>query len=415
MSVAKKIFVPLLAAGALFAGAASAEENRGEGVLDRARPDYDPAGIRVGSFLLFPSVELGVGYDDNVGRSTNNSTDSYDLTVAPQLQFQSQWSRHELNLGLAADAIFYEADSDLDYTNYGATVEGRLDISNSTNVEARASYEELNEEVRSTTAPLAASEPTEYNSWGGGLQLNQRFNRLTAELEGTYEQLDYDDVRANGGGLIDNDNRDRDQVEGRLRLGYDVDPDVNLFVEGALNEVDYDQAPPTVAVNRDSDGYRVGVGASFDVTTLVAGSIVVGYLEQDYDSAALADVDGLSAEVDLEWYVTPLTTVRLGADSSVQQSDTTGSGGYLSQSVGLGVDHELMRNVILSAGTSFENNSFEGINRDEDVIAFDLGAQYLINRNMAVEAGYRYEERDSNVAGRDYDRNQIGVTLRLQM
>ncbi|MEQ9142857.1 MAG: outer membrane beta-barrel protein [Parvibaculaceae bacterium] len=415
MTVAKKIFVPLLAAGALFAGAASAEENRGEGVLDRARPDYDPAGIRVGSFLLFPSVELGVGYDDNVGRSTNNTTDSYELTIAPQLQFQSQWSRHELNFGLAADAIFYEADSDLDYTNYGADIEGRLDISNSTNVEAYASYEELNEEIRSTTAPLAASEPTEYNAWGGGLQLNQRFNRLTAELEGTYEQLDYDDVRANGGVVIDNDNRDRDVVTGRLRLGYDVDPDVNLFIEGALNEVDYDQAPPTVAVNRDSDGYRLGVGAEFDLTTLVSGEVVVGYLEQDYDSQALADVDGLAADVGVNWYLTPLTTVRLGAGSSAQQSDTTGSGGYLSQSIELAVDHELLRNVIISVGGDFENNDFEGINRDEDIVGFGLNAQYLINRNMAVDAGYRYEERDSNVVGRDYDRNQIGVTLRLQM
>jgi hypothetical protein len=415
MTVAKKIFVPLLAAGAMFAGAVSAEENRGEGVLDRARPDYDPAGVRVGSFLLFPSIELGVEYDDNIGRASNNTTDSYGLTVAPQLQFQSQWSRHELNFGLAADAVFYEADSDLDYTNYGAQAEGRLDFSSSTNVEIRASYEELNEEIRSTTAPLAATEPTEYSVLGGGIQLNQRFNRLTAELEGAYEELDYDDVAGNGGAIIDNDNRDRNEVEGRLRLGYDVDPDVNLFIEGALNEIDYDQSPPTVAVNRDSDGYRVGAGATFDVTTLIAGELFVGYFEQDYDSAALTDVDGLAAALDLEWYVTPLTTVRVGGSSTVEQSDTTGSGGYLSQAVGLGIDHELRRNVILSVGTSFENNDFEGINRDEDIIAFDLGGQYLINRNMAVEAGYRYEERDSNVVGRDYDRNRVGVTLRLQM
>lgn len=415
MSVAKKIFIPLLAVGAVFAGAANAEENRGEGVLDRARPDYDAAGIRVGGFLLFPSIELGVGYDDNIGRANTAETESYGLTVDPELQLRSQWSRHELNFNAQAQAIFYEADSDLDYTDYAVGVDGRVDIGSSTNVEARASYSELNEELRTATIPTLAAEPVEYTSIELGAQLNQRFNRLTAELEGTFLDLDYDDVPSLGGGIIDNDARDRATTVGRLRIGYDVNPGVNVFVEGAVNEVDYDQSPPAVAVNRDSDGYRVGAGVSFDITKVMIGEVVVGYLEQDYDSVALADVDGLAAEVAVSWFVTPLTTIRLDAASEINQSDTTGSGGMLSQSVALAVDHELMRNIIVSVGVDFENNDFEGLAREEDVTGFDISAEYLINRNMSVKGGYRYEERDANIVGRDYERNQIGITLRLQM
>jgi hypothetical protein len=415
MTITKMILIPMVAATALFTSAAFAGENRGEGVLERARPDYDPAGARVGSFLLFPSVEFGVGYDDNIGRANTGETDSYTLTVRPELNLQSQWSRHELNVGIMANTIFHEADSDLDYTDVVTGMEGRLDISSSTNIEATASYSDVNEELRTATAPTAASEPTEYTTWDVGLQLNQRFNRLTAELEGTYGEIDYDDVRAIGGGIIDNDARDRSTAEARVRVGYDVDPDVNIFVEGALNEVDYDQEPPTVAVSRDSDGYRIGAGASFDITKLMTGEIVVGYFEQDYDSAALTDVDGLAADADVSWFVTPLTTLNFGAGSEVLQSDTTGSGGYIAQYVEAGVDHELLRNVIVSAGASFENNDYEGIVRNEDIIGLDLEAQYLINRNMSLKAGYSFETRDSDVAGRDYDRNQIGLTLRLQL
>eukprot|EP00439_Symbiodinium_sp_Y106_P088264 s1_g800.t1 len=415
MGITKKIFVPLLAATAMCAGSALADENRGEGVLDRARPDYDPAGVRVGSFLLFPSVEIGLGHDDNIGRADTNTTESFTLNVRPELNLQSQWSRHELNVGILANSIFHEADSDLDYTDVTTGLDGRIDISNSTDVEVFASYAELNEELRTATAPTAAAEPTEYTSWDAGLQLNQRFNRLTAELEGSLGELDYDDVAAIGGGIVDNDARDRSFAEGRLRLGYDVDPDINLFVEGALNEVDYDQEPPTVAASRDSDGYRVGAGASFDLTKLMAGEIVLGYFEQDYDSAAFTDVDGLSADVDVSWFVTPLTTVSFGAGSEVRQSDTTGSGGFLAQYVDVTVDHELLRNVIVSTGASFENNDYEGIARNEDIFGFDFGAEYLINRNMSLKAGYSYEERDSDVAGRDYDRNRFGVALRLQI
>ncbi|MBL4576028.1 MAG: outer membrane beta-barrel protein [Opitutaceae bacterium] len=392
-----------------------AQDARGGGVGGNARPDYDPVGVRVGSFLLFPSVELGVGYDDNIGRASTNQTESVGFTISPELQLRSQWGQHELNLSAQSQSNLYAEDSDLNYTDYSVGVDGRLDVSSSTNIEAEASYSELNEELGTVTAPTGAADPVEYTSWDVGVQLNQRFNRLTGELEGTYGELDYDDVSNLVGGIIDNDIRDRATAEVRLRLGYDVNPGVNLFVEGAVNEVDYDQAPPVVAVNRDSDGYRVGAGATFELTTLITGEIVVGYLEQSYDSAALADVSGLAADVDVAWYVTPLTTVSLGAGSEVQQSDTTGSGGFVSQYVELGVDHELLRNVILSADGSFTNNSFEGIAREDDVVSFAVAAEYLINRNMSLKARYSYEERDSNVAGRDYDRNRIGLILRLQM
>ncbi len=412
----KTAMCSLVLASVLVAGPVLAEaDTRGEGVMERARPDYDPIGVRMGSFLLFPSIEIGVGYDDNIGRADTNTTDSYGLTVSPELQLRSQWSRHELNLFSQAESVFYEADSDLDYTNYGVGFDGRIDIGVSTSIEGGASYLELNEELRTVTAPAGASEPTEYSSFDARIQLNHRFNRLLVQVEGMHLDLDYDDVTNNVGGIIDNDLRDRERQAGRLRVGYDVSPGVNLFVEGELNEVDYDQSPPAVAVNRDSDGFRVGAGATFDITKLVAGEVFLGYLEQDFDSVALQDVDGVSAEVDLSWFVTPLTTVNLGIGSGVEQADTTGSGGYLAQTVELGVDHELMRNVIVSAGASFENDDFEGINRDEDIVGFDLSAEYLVNRNASVSLGYGYEERDSNQVGRDYERNRVGLTLRLQL
>lgn len=415
MTGTKKFMMLLMSASMLMAGQALAEDRRGEGVADRARPEFDPAGVRMGSFLLFPTLDTTFEYDDNVGRASANPTESYGLIVAPELQLRSEWGRHELNLTAQSISKFYEQDSDLDFTDYGVGMDGRLDISSSTSLEGEASFAELNEELRTTTAPTGAAEPTEYSSWDVGLQLNQRFNRVTSELEVTYGERDYDDVPNNIGGTIDSDLRDRSASEVRLRAGYDVNPDVNLFIEGALNEVDYDQAPPIVTVDRDSDGYRVGAGAAFDVTSLISGEVVVGYLEQDYDSAALADVSGLAADVDIGWNVTPLTTILLGAGSSVEQSDATASGGLMTRYVEVGVDHELLRNVILSAGVGFENNDFEGITREDDIFTANVGALYLINRNASVSAGYTFEERDSNPASRDYDRNRFGVTLRLQI
>ena len=42
------------------------ELRRGASVLDRPKPELDPLGVRAGSFLIFPKVEVGTAYDDNV-------------------------------------------------------------------------------------------------------------------------------------------------------------------------------------------------------------------------------------------------------------------------------------------------------------------------------------------------------------
>ncbi len=38
------------------------------GVMDRARPDYDPKGLPLGGFRLRPALDIGVTATDNVFR-----------------------------------------------------------------------------------------------------------------------------------------------------------------------------------------------------------------------------------------------------------------------------------------------------------------------------------------------------------
>src|ERR1041385_650150 len=40
-------------------------------VASRMRPDFEPPSVRVGSFLLHPKLEEGLGYDSNVFGSGN--------------------------------------------------------------------------------------------------------------------------------------------------------------------------------------------------------------------------------------------------------------------------------------------------------------------------------------------------------
>jgi uncharacterized protein (PEP-CTERM system associated) len=109
--------------------------------------------------------------------------------------------------------------------------------------------------------------------------------------------------------------------------------------------------------------------------------------------------------------VTPLTTVRFEAASTIEETIAAGASGYTDNSFGIRVDHELMRNVIVGGNASFANQDYEGIGRTDDVTRAGLGVDYLLNRNFSLRLGYDYTDRDSNLLGLDYTRNEVGLTL----
>jgi len=96
---------------------------------------YAPLGIHVGSFNLFPAVELIGGYDSNPGHEPGGPAAAL-FTVAPELRAQSNWSRHELKVDLkrivtgggdvASTILSYAADSGATFMVMGGYGHSRL-------------------------------------------------------------------------------------------------------------------------------------------------------------------------------------------------------------------------------------------------------------------------------------------------
>src|SRR6266852_6386165 len=67
-----------------------------QSVFERARPDYDPLGIRLGSFLAYPAARLAETYDSNVFATTSNTKDDFYTTFSPSIALRSDWNVHSL-------------------------------------------------------------------------------------------------------------------------------------------------------------------------------------------------------------------------------------------------------------------------------------------------------------------------------
>jgi hypothetical protein len=183
----------------------------------------------------------------------------------------------------------------------------------------------------------------------------------------------------------------------------------------SYNRQDYDTEPDNDGFDRNSQGFETVAGLSIDLGGVTRADIFAGYLTQYYQDPAFDNVSGPSFGGSLTWNVTGITTVTATVTRTLQETTTAGASGYFATDAVLNVDHELLRNLILSAFGGYGNRDYEGISRNDDVWIAGAGAEYLMNRYMEIDAKYRFDSRDSSESTEDYDRNLILLNLTLKM
>ncbi|MFN3513208.1 MAG: outer membrane beta-barrel protein [Phenylobacterium sp.] len=421
---------PAILAGAALAwlfgaGLAEAQVRGGEGtnfsrgrstsVRERPKPGYEAVGHRLGSFMVYPRVDLGVTFDDNIfATSTDEESDTVFL-IEPRVDAVSNWSRHQVSATARARFTEYSDWSSESRADYTVGVNGRLDVDRSLEVTGRARYEKLTEPRSAIEAFQNLNEPVRYEVENYAAGVSKEFNRL--RLNGTAEVSRYSFENARiGGAVAPQGYRDRTVQAFTGRVDYAVSPDTYVFLQGSTNKREYD-LNSAVFGNRDSDGYDVAAGADFDLTNLIRGRVRVGYMEQTFDDAArFGKLSGLSAAGEVDYFLTQLTTVTVRASRGFQDSGLSNSAGYASTALGVQADHELLRNLILNARWDYERAEHEGIDRTDDRHNFSLGGTYLLNRALGLTASYSYFNQESSGLNRGFDFtiNRVQLLLTLQ-
>jgi len=90
--------------------------------------NYYPPGVRLGGFLLYPTLELVEMYNDNVFATTNNRTGKFITVVNPRVDLRSNWNNHMLNLFAAGSFGFYHGAGAENFQDFSLGANGRLDI-----------------------------------------------------------------------------------------------------------------------------------------------------------------------------------------------------------------------------------------------------------------------------------------------
>ena len=400
--------LPAVAQGADFS------QSRTTTVMNRPRPELDALGARAGAFIIMPSVGVRESYNDNIYANNSSVRHDFITAITPGVAVNSDWSSHSLQLHANSRIRRYASQTTENTEEYDVGADGRLDIRRDTNANATLRYQRLYED-RSSPDNANGKSPTEYSIGTAGTGFYNRWNRVALDTSLQMQRYAYHDVTTSTGTTVNNHDRNRNQYELKVRGSYDIQPQYAAFTEMILNAVDYNASVDDAGVNRDSSGYEVRAGARIDLTGLIFGDVFVGYLNRDYKDSTLKTINGMAGGANITWNVTPLTTLVGTVSRTISETTLTNSSGDLISTMQGRVDHELLRNLILSAQFGFSRDEFKGTSRKDDTLRGMVQARYMMNRNLYLTLRYDRTNKNSNVESSDYKQDIIFLQVRAQL
>src|SRR5471032_830723 len=244
--------VSLAALGMVLASSAMAQSapgTPGAPVVRQERPDtrpgptvaaenYDPKGVPVGSFKLFPELELDEVYNDNIYATTFGAagrTGSFVQLVKQSLNLRSDWNQHMVNFFAKGNIGLFSVSNTPNFTDFSIGTDGRFDIQRDWNVYGGGSFSHNHEDPGTPNAATGAVPPNLYDQIAANAGYFQKFNRLSVRADGRFDNYNYVNNFTSIGGSLASPARDRNEYRESVRVGYEIMADTQAWVRGGLN------------------------------------------------------------------------------------------------------------------------------------------------------------------------------------
>jgi hypothetical protein len=376
---------------------------------------YAPLGLRAGSFLLYPAIELSTGYDTNPGHVPGGAGAPF-FVVAPELQVRSDWDRHSLTANIVGTYTDYTNNAfspSLNRPYLNGAIDGRIDVLRNTQVLLEGRVLVSTDNPGSPNLVVGLAKLPIFTTYGTTLGLAQEFNRFQITVKGTFDRSVYDNSLLTDGESFSNADRDFNQYGGSARFGYELSPGFKPFVEidadGRIHDEQFDRN----GLQRDSTGVSGKAGADIDLFGSLTGEMAFGYLEQTYKDP-LPNIGGVIADGSLIWQATPLTTAKLSAVSTINESIVAGTSGSFSRDIGLQVDHAFLWWLIGTAQAGYGRDQYVGFGRIDNRYFVSSSLTYKLNREVQLKGTLRQDWLTSNATGVAYAATSFLAGVRLQ-
>jgi len=243
--------------------------------------------IHAGPVGLRPSVSItNLGTDSNVFNSADHPQDDFTATIVPRIVARVRAGRLLFSYGANTDFVYFKDFKDEESVNFGS--EGRLDA-NLGHLQPYVSTGWVSTKDR-LNAELDARVPRTQRTIMGGTRIAVA-SRTSLVINARRFDLDFDDgTQFDGADLAHNLNSRADSVEAGVQLA--LTPLTTLNMTASLQRDRFDSGP-----ERDADTFRLTPSLQFDPTSLIRGTVMVGYRHFETIDPALPDYSGVIAQV----------------------------------------------------------------------------------------------------------------------
>ena len=378
---------------------------------ERPNVETDPVPFPVGIFIVQPSADFSVGWSSNVFATSTSSEGGNYIGFLPRFDVSSNWEKHALGGLLRVEHVENSSNSSESKTDVKLGLDGRMDLSNSTSIFGDVFSEDITEDRTAFSTIAGSLEPNEYSRAGGGLGLLHEADRVLIDARFDITAFDHDDAELPNDFFQDQDLRDRDELDGRVRLAYAVDANWAAYTEARRIEADFDLPGIFNAFNRDYEGNVLSVGSDFEFGDSVRGDVGIGFMSYTFNDPTFADIEDVSISGNVQWALGDQTTIETEFARAVIDPGIAETIAAVETGLNVRVAHGVSSKVFLIGEAGFNNYEFENIDRSDDRVGFLFGANWRVNQNIWLESNY--ELRDSSSPAQEFSENRVLFRMRV--
>jgi hypothetical protein len=394
------------------------DQYQGVPVLERALPQADLSGIRAGGFVFRPTVETGFGYDDNVlgGRGSPASVISRS---SPALAVNSDWGRNALGAYLSADTAQYLNAPQQSRTDWNAAIGGTYTIGRG---ELTGAYSHLVLHEDSTYVnAIPTSTPLPFTVDDVRANYTIKLGRFTLTPNIDLSSWRFGTATI-GGQAVDERIEDHDVLQGGVAVGYELSGRSSLLGTVSVFDARYLYGQPRTPAPSAVSTLGMG-GIDYRLSGNLRFRVLVGAESREFQSSFYRSRVAPVGQATAIWTPTGLTTITATVARTLEDAVQADSGGYTYTRAEFEIDHELLRNVVLSSRIGIQDSQAlqPGIGTQTTVYG-GVGATWRINRTLSLLLSYQYSSQSrTNVQNQAttngvttlgaYNRNVVDVRL----
>lgn len=388
---------------------------QGVTVKSRARPEYEPLGFHIDTTTIRPQLGMSAGYDDNIFGGPSHRG-AWTIAAQPSVLASTDNSVGSAGLYLSANDVRYLGVPSQDRTDGSAFLGGTINLGQD-KLTLGAGYLAQHED-RTALDALPSDRPVAFTVADFRVSYDAVFGRFTAtpSVEANDRQFANTTIF---GQPVSEAARDRTSVQPGLTLRYGWMSGRDVLWVNRLVETNYTH-PSIGQPSNNSNAWQSLLGVDYDDDTVWNYRLLGGVeYRQAAASTAASQTTGI-AEAEITWSPTGMTTVRASAFRGVEDAAQTGLSSYTYTTASLRADHELLRNVLLTASATVRQATFNQSGGQQLGLGFDTGASWLVNRNLRLSLTYDFADvrnahlAAGSVAG-DYSRKLTLLAVRVAL